>query len=212
MPSRPAIIIAANARYGLHDGSGERNSSRLAFGDGGVHRDADRRGAVARRVREVDRRLVARHQTAIAIRRRVRERADRRGMLEQTADVVERHVAHARVAVAGEQRLAGLPQRLVRVHARAVVTEQRLRHERRRLAGLARDVLDDVLVPEHLVRHLHERVVLHVDLGLTGRRRPRGGGLDLDADGLHRHHHLRAQIGELIGRRRPGSSRPWSAA
>src|SRR5208282_6243816 len=34
IPSNPAIIIAANARYGLHDGSGGRNSSRLAFGLG----------------------------------------------------------------------------------------------------------------------------------------------------------------------------------
>ena len=32
MPSRPAISIAENARYGLHDGSGTRNSMRLAFG------------------------------------------------------------------------------------------------------------------------------------------------------------------------------------
>src|SRR4051812_12723531 len=31
-PSRPAISIAAKARYGLHDGSGQRNSTRLAFG------------------------------------------------------------------------------------------------------------------------------------------------------------------------------------
>src|SRR5690606_563423 len=31
MPSRPAIIIAANARYGLPDESGQRNSMRLAF-------------------------------------------------------------------------------------------------------------------------------------------------------------------------------------
>ena len=31
MPSRPAIIIAANARYGLADGSGQRNSRRLAL-------------------------------------------------------------------------------------------------------------------------------------------------------------------------------------
>ena len=29
-PSSPARSIAANARYGLHDGSGERNSRRLA--------------------------------------------------------------------------------------------------------------------------------------------------------------------------------------
>src|SRR6478752_5062463 len=33
MPSRPASIMAANPRYGLHDGSGVRNSMRLAFGD-----------------------------------------------------------------------------------------------------------------------------------------------------------------------------------
>src|SRR5438270_6547055 len=33
-PSSPAINIAANARYGLHDGSGERNSIRFAFGLG----------------------------------------------------------------------------------------------------------------------------------------------------------------------------------
>ena len=32
MPSRPAIIAAVNARYGLPDGSGARNSMRLAFG------------------------------------------------------------------------------------------------------------------------------------------------------------------------------------
>src|ERR671936_2083510 len=34
MPSRPAISMAANARYGLQLGSGERNSMRLAFGLG----------------------------------------------------------------------------------------------------------------------------------------------------------------------------------
>src|ERR1700683_5175905 len=32
MPSMPAISIAAKARYGLADGSGTRNSIRLAFG------------------------------------------------------------------------------------------------------------------------------------------------------------------------------------
>src|SRR6476620_7463711 len=31
IPSRPAIIIAANARYGLPELSGQRNSRRLAF-------------------------------------------------------------------------------------------------------------------------------------------------------------------------------------
>src|SRR5581483_6397751 len=32
-PSRPAIIMAAKARYGLQLGSGGRNSTRFAFGD-----------------------------------------------------------------------------------------------------------------------------------------------------------------------------------
>src|SRR5438045_9790450 len=44
-PSRPAISIAENARYGLHDGSGERSSIRFAFGDGeyiGMRIAADR--------------------------------------------------------------------------------------------------------------------------------------------------------------------------
>src|SRR5215467_4176548 len=44
-PSRPAINIAGNARYGLHDGSGQRNSSRFAFGDfeySGMRTEAER--------------------------------------------------------------------------------------------------------------------------------------------------------------------------
>ena len=32
MPSRPAISMAEKARYGLADGSGTRNSTRLALG------------------------------------------------------------------------------------------------------------------------------------------------------------------------------------
>ena len=45
MPSRPAISIAANARYGLQHGSGQRNSRRLAFGlfeYSGMRTDAER--------------------------------------------------------------------------------------------------------------------------------------------------------------------------
>src|SRR3954469_15905050 len=45
MPSRPAMSIAENARYGLHDGSGQRNSNRFAFGlceYSGMRTDADR--------------------------------------------------------------------------------------------------------------------------------------------------------------------------
>src|SRR6478736_8877774 len=44
-PSRPAISIAANAKYGLQLGSGGRNSTRLAFGDAeyiGIRQAAER--------------------------------------------------------------------------------------------------------------------------------------------------------------------------
>ena len=45
MPSIAAISIAANARYGLQLGSGQRNSTRLAFGLGlyiGMRQEAER--------------------------------------------------------------------------------------------------------------------------------------------------------------------------
>ena len=63
------MSIAANARYGLHDGSGTRNSMRLAFGLEPVigMRHAGR--AVALRVDQVDRRLVAGHQAVVGVRR-----------------------------------------------------------------------------------------------------------------------------------------------
>jgi hypothetical protein len=99
---------------------------RVRAGD----RDADAGGAVARRVDQVDRRLVARHQAVVGVDRRVGEREQRRRVLEQAADVPARHVGQAAVAeLVVEQRLAVLPQRLVAVHARAVVAEERLGHE-----------------------------------------------------------------------------------
>jgi hypothetical protein len=46
MPSSPAIIIAANARYGLHVASGKRTSMRRAFAElpatTGMRIDAER--------------------------------------------------------------------------------------------------------------------------------------------------------------------------
>src|SRR6266496_6688249 len=45
IPSRPAIIIAENARYGLQLGSGGRNSTRFALGDAeyiGIRQAAER--------------------------------------------------------------------------------------------------------------------------------------------------------------------------
>ena len=96
MPSRPAISIAANARYGLHDGSGQRNSIRLAFGLWRVHRDADGRRAVALAVHQVDRRLVARAPAACSCWSSGGERQQRRRVLQQAADVVAGHVATGR--------------------------------------------------------------------------------------------------------------------
>ena len=79
MPSRPAIIIAAKARYGLHDGSGKRTSMRRwPCGElpayTGMRIDAERLRA---RVRQVHRRLVAGDEAAVAVRRRVGERGER---------------------------------------------------------------------------------------------------------------------------------------
>ena len=89
------MSMAENARYGLDDGSGTRNSMRLAFGLEPVigmrtHAERLRCG-----VDQVDRRLVARHQAVVGVRRRVGERQQRRGVLEQAADVLAGHVGQA---------------------------------------------------------------------------------------------------------------------
>ena len=123
-------------------------------------------------------------------------------MLEQAADVVATHLAQQRVAVlVVEQRRIVVPQALVGVHARAVVAEQRLGHERRRVAIAVADVLDDVLVLEHLVGHLDQRAEAHVDLGLASRADLVVVDFDLDPGLLHLQDDLAAQVLQLVHRR-----------
>ena len=85
------------------------------------------------------------------------------------------------------------------VHAAAVVFEDWLRHERHALAMTLRDVLADVLVPHELIGHREERLELHVDLALAGRRDLMMVRLDDDADLAHLVDHLAAQIVERVG-------------
>ena len=87
------------------------------------------------------------------------------------------------------------------VHPGTVVLEERLGHERRDVAVLSGDVLDDVLVDHHLVAHLGQRVEPHVDLGLPG-------GADLVVLHLDAHsrldeleHDLGTKVLQLVGRR-----------
>src|SRR5712691_3612509 len=63
-----------------------------------VHRDAHARRAVALAVREVDRRLVARHQPLVGVGRGRDDREQRRGVLEDAADVVEAVLGYVGVA------------------------------------------------------------------------------------------------------------------
>ena len=87
------------------------------------------------------------------------------------------------------------------MHAGAVVVEERLGHERGDLVVAARDVLDDVLVPEDLVRHRQQGVEAHVDFALAG-----GGHFvvvhfDRDTDLLHLDDHLAADVLQRVVRR-----------
>ena len=133
-----------------------------------VRRDPDAGRAVALAVDEVDRRLVAGDEAAVAVRRRRGEREDRLRVLEQAADVVAGRLRQQRVALGVvEEVRAVLPEALVGVHARAVVAEERLRHEGHDLAGPIGRLADDVLVLEDLVGGLDERAVADVDLGLA---------------------------------------------
>src|SRR5215470_13386424 len=143
MPSRPAINIAANARYPLHEGSGERNSTRFARGFGeyiGI------RGAVALRIDQVDRRLVTRHQAAIRVRGRSAKPAERPGVFQQAADIKAAELAELGVLRAVEEVSFAFPNALMDMHARGVVFKQRFGHESRGHAVLAGHVLDHVFV------------------------------------------------------------------
>jgi hypothetical protein len=83
----------------------------LGLRGGARDRDADAGRAVAGRVDQVDRSLVARDETVVGVDRRVGEGQQRRGVLEQATDVPAGEVRQAAVAaLVVEQRLAVLPQ------------------------------------------------------------------------------------------------------
>ena len=155
---------------------------------------------VARAIRQRHRRLVPGNQPLVRVGGGVGDRRQGRAVLDDPADVVEGYLREVGVAVAVEQRLATLPDRLVGVLTGAVVTKQRLRHEGDALAVAPRHVLHDVLVEEHLIRHVQERREAHVDLRLAG-----GGdlvvlALDGDPTRLELEDHLGAQVLLLVDR------------
>src|SRR4029450_1360594 len=87
MPSRPAIIWAAKDRYGLHEGSGTRNSMRLAFGDVPVigmrtHAARLRAGDTG-----VDGSFLPRKEPVVRVHGRVRESEQRGRVSQQPTDV-----------------------------------------------------------------------------------------------------------------------------
>src|SRR5438045_1200195 len=84
------------------------------------------------------------------------------------------------------------------MHAAAVVAVERLRHERRALVVLPRDVLHDVLEPHQLIGHRRERRELHPDLALPRARDLVMPDLDLDAALDERRHDRLTEIAELI--------------
>ncbi len=164
-------------------------------------RDADRGGAVARRVGEHHRRLEAGHQALVAVGAGVGEGVERLGVADDAADVVERQIRQPAVLVAGEQRAAFLLQRLVYVHAAAVVADQRLWHEGRGLAVAVGHVLHRVLEDLHLVGLDDQRARADADLGLSGGRHLVVVHFDLQSHLLARQAHRRADVLERIHRR-----------
>ena len=172
-----AVLDAIDSRHELRGegevrvrrrvGRAELEALRLRVGT--RERDPDGRRAVAGRVDEVDRRLVALHEPVVRVDRRVGEGEDSGRVGEETADVPARDIGQLRVALfVEEEGLAVEPQRLVGVHAGAVVAEDGLGHEGGGLAPLVSGVLHDVLELQDVVGGVHHRVELVVDLGLAG--------------------------------------------
>ncbi len=89
---------------------------------------------------------------------------------------------------------------MMRVHPRAVLAEQRLRHERRVVAVLLRDLLHDEPVREHVVGHVERVREADVDLVL-GRADLVVVVLDRDAHRLERADRVAAHTGGGVERR-----------
>src|SRR5215218_9164295 len=77
----------------------------------GAVRDAAGGRTVAARIGQQHRRLEARDEPLVAVRRRVGERVERPRVLDDAADEIERGLTEARITVACEERLAALPDR-----------------------------------------------------------------------------------------------------
>src|SRR5262249_7913357 len=154
---------------------------------------------VALRIKNIDWGFIAGNKSAIGVRRRGDECAERVGMPQYAADIVASRIADQRVVLSVvEDVLAPLPQALVRVHARAVVLENRLRHDRYRFAVPAGNVLDDVFVDQDLIGHARERRKSHIDLGLSCRTDLVVVNLYPDSAFLQCAHHLRSEILQVI--------------
>ena len=155
------------AQIGIGGRIREAHFDALGLGVGRV-RDAARGRAVARRIGEQHRRLIARHQALVGVGRRVGEGVAGLGMLDHAADEIEAELGEIGILIAGHLRLAVLPDREVAMHARAVVAEDRLRHEGGRLAIGMRHIVDHIFIDLHLVGHGDQRVEFHAELVLGG--------------------------------------------
>ena len=172
-------------------GVGEANLDAPRFGVGHI-RNAARSGAVARRVRQQNRRFKTRHQAFVTVGAGVGEGVDGARVFENAADVVQRGFAQAAVLVAGENVRAAFENRLVDMHAGAVVADQWLGHKSRGEAVVVRDIVDDILQDLHLVGFGHQGVELRADFAL-----PRG------ADFVVVHFRFHAHLGQHQTHQRP---------
>ena len=163
--------------------------------------NADRGGAVACRVGQLDRRFEAGHQPLVGVGQRVGDGVQRTGVLDDAADVVQRKLGQAGIAVAGEEVLATLPDRLMHVHAGAVIADDGLGHEGRRFAVAVGNVMHDVLEDLGPVGALHQGAELGADFALAG-----GGDFVVmhfhrHAAGFQRNTHLGADVVQAVDRR-----------
>ena len=201
MPRMPAASSTLNARYGLHAGSGERYSMRVALG---LPRLAT--GTRISPLRLLRAQLTCTgaskpgHQPLVAVDRLVRDRGDLGGVAQQAGHELLGERRQVVAVVGREERvLVAVEQRQVHVHAAALHALERLGHERGVHALAGGDLLDDQPERHDAVGHRQRVGVPQVDLVLA-----RGvlveAVLDRDAHRLERADGLLAQRAGDVGR------------
>src|SRR5690606_34577370 len=113
-----------------------------------VNRNSNGSAAVSIAVRQIDRRLIPRHQSFVAIRRGTAKCHQSWGVVEYPPHRPNPEIGQSAIPRSREEPLTMLPKSEIQMDATPRIVPQALRHECCRFTTPGSDVLHDIFVPQ----------------------------------------------------------------